>query len=105
MNLTVVVVVWVALGVVTLALALCRKLLSSSESDVVRLRAGEEKEIPKHLALAARLASIDRWGKLLTVVVVSVGIGLGMAYLYLAFNDRASAPALRNLYKQSEPNR
>jgi hypothetical protein len=105
MNLMVVIVVWVVLGVVTLALALYRKLLSSSETDVVHLGAGEEKEIPKQLALAARMDSIDRWGKVLTVVVVSVGICLGMAYLYLAFNDPASAPELRNLYKQSEPNR
>jgi hypothetical protein len=84
MNLTAVVAVWVALGAVTLGLALYRKLLSSSESDVVHLGAGEEKEIPKQLALAAKMASIDRWGKALTVVVVLVGVCLGVAYLYLA---------------------
>jgi hypothetical protein len=105
MNITAAVAFWVALGVLTLALALYRKLLSSSETDVVHLGAGEEKEIPKQLALAARLASIDRWGKVLTVVVVSVGICLGIAYLYFAFNNPESAPALRNLYKQHEPNR
>jgi hypothetical protein len=104
MNLTVV-VVWVALGVVTLALALYRKVLSSKERDVVHLADSEEKEIPKQVALAAKLAWIDRWGKVLTVVVVSGGICLGVAYLYLALNDPASAPALRNLYKQNEPNR
>ena len=105
MNLMAVVVVWVGLGVVTLALALYRKVLSSSESDVVHLGAGEEREIPKQVALAGKLASIDRWGKGLTVVVVAVGICLGVAYLYAAFRDPAGAPALRNLYKQSEPSR
>ena len=105
MNITTLVVIWVGLGVVTLALALYRKVLASSETDVVHLGAGEEKEIPKQFTLAAKLASIDRWGKTLTVVVVLIGICLGTAYLYFALKDPASAPGLRNLYKQSEPNR
>jgi len=104
MNLTTAVAVWVVLGVVTLALALYRKLITATETDIVQLGAGDDKMIVKQLAMAARLASIDRWGKALTVVVVSVGIFLGIAYLYLAFHDPESAPALRNLYKQHGPN-
>ena len=101
MGLTAVVSVWVALGVVTLALALYRKMLSQSETDVIHLGAGEEREIPKQVSLAAKLRVIDRWGKGLTVAVVLIGICLGIGYLYLAFNDPASAPALRNFYKQN----
>jgi len=101
MGLTAVVAVWVMLGVTTLGLALYRKFLSSSESDVVHLGAGEEREIPKQVALAAKLGTVDRWGKGLTVAVVLIGVCLGIGYLYLAFNDPASAPALQNFYKQN----
>ena len=101
MGLTAVIGVWVVLGVITLGLALYRKFLSSSESDVVHLGAGEEREIPKQVELAARLGAIDRWGKGLTVAVVLIGVCLGIGYLYLALNDPASAPALRNFFKQN----
>ena len=35
-------------------------------------------------ALAAKLAVIDKWGKILTIVTFVMGIGIGAVYVYEA---------------------
>ena len=102
MNLTFVVTVWAALGIVTLALAIYRSAFAAhSEEDVVRLGPGEEREIPKQVALAHKMDVIDRWGKILTIVVVVIGLGLAAAYLYQAWLDPSSVPP--NFYRRTTP--
>jgi hypothetical protein len=102
MNLTLIVSVWAAMGVVTLALAIYRSFLSAHyEEDVVHLGAGQEGEIPKQVALAKRMGDIDRWGKVLTLVVVVIGLGLAAAYLYQAWLDPSSVPP--NFYRRTTP--
>ena len=84
-NLTPAVVVWVILAVATLGLALYRKLISASEEDLIHLGPGEERRIPAQVALADKLKTIDRWGKILTVITVLIGLAMAAAYLYQAF--------------------
>jgi uncharacterized membrane protein len=84
-NLTPAVVIWVILAIATLGLALYRKLISASEEDLIRLGPGEERQIPTQVALAARLKTVDRWGKTLTVITVAVGLAMAAVYLYQAF--------------------
>jgi hypothetical protein len=38
------------------------------------------------VALAHRLASIDKWGKTLTIVVAVYGVALAAIYLYQVWN-------------------
>jgi hypothetical protein len=102
MNYTLVVGVWVVLGVATLILAIYRWLLSEhNESDVVHLGPGEEKEIPKQVSLAKKLDTIDRWGKTMTVVIAVMGLGLATAYLYQAFESPNPGP--NNFYRNNTP--
>jgi hypothetical protein len=102
MNLTFVVSIWAVLGIVTLALAIYRSAFSAhSEEDVVHLGPGEEREIPKQVALAHKMDAIDRWGKILTIVVVVIGLGLAAAYLYQAWLDPSSVPP--NFYRRTTP--
>ena len=84
-NLTPAVVVWVILAIATLGLALYRKLISASEEDLIHLGPGEERQIPKQVALEARLRAVDRWGKVLTVITVLIGLGMAAVYLYQQF--------------------
>ncbi len=84
-NLTPAVVIWVVLAIATLGLALYRKLISASEEDLIHLGPGEEKQIPKQMALEARLRAVDQWGKIMTVVTVAVGLVMAAAYLYQQF--------------------
>ncbi len=84
-NLTPVVVIWAALAVATLGLALYRKLVSASEEDLVHLGPGEERHIPEQVALAAKLKRVDRWGKILTVITAAAGLAMAALYLYQAW--------------------
>lgn len=84
-NLTPAIVIWALLAIATLGLALYRKLISASEEDLIHLGPGEERQIPQQVALATRLQTVDRWGKILTVVTVAVGLLVAAVYLYQAF--------------------
>ncbi len=84
-NLTPAVVIWIVLAIATLGLALYRKLISASEEDLIHLGPGEERQIPEQVALATKLKTIDRWGKILTVITVVVGLAMAAVYLYQQF--------------------
>lgn len=90
--MTPIVMIWVVLGVVTLGLALYRKLITANEEDLVHLADGEERQIPEQVSLARKLEAIDRYGKILTIVTVALGVAIGIAYMYQAWNDPGSVP-------------
>jgi hypothetical protein len=92
MSDTVLVILWVALGLATLGLAGYRKLVTRGERDVLHLRESEKEEIPQQVALFSRLQRIDRWGKTLTVVTLVAGLGLAGMFLYRAWQDPGSVP-------------
>ncbi len=98
-DLTPFVAIFVVLSAITLGLALYRKVVSSSEEDVVHLGPGEERAIPVQVQLAQKLSVIDRWGKTLTVVTLLLGIGIGCGYLYKAWLDPSSVP--NNFYRRN----
>ena len=84
-NFTPYLVVWSLLALVVLFLAIYRKNLSSKEDDSLHLNSGGA--VYAQESLAARLAVIDKWGKLLTVVVVIAGIALASWYVYYVWTD------------------
>lgn len=101
MNFTLVVGLWMVLGIVTLVLAIYRWTLTAhQESDVVHLGPGEEKEIPRQVSLAQKMNTIDRWGKAMTVVTAVIGLALATAYLYQAWENPHPGP--NNFYRNTE---
>jgi len=101
MNVTLIVALWMVLGIATLGLAVYRWVLSAhNEHDVVHLGAGEEKEIPRQVTLARKMNTIDRWGKTMTIVTAAVGLALATAYLYQAWESPNPGP--NNFYRNSE---
>ncbi len=97
-DITPFVAAFLVLGVVTLLLAAYRWKVTETEEDVVRLAPGEEREIPRQVALATRVSGIDRLGKTLTVVTLVLGIGISCAYLYKAWLDPAPT---NNFYRNN----
>ena len=81
-------IVWAALTLSVIGLALFRKFTSHySEDDLLHLAAGEEKLIPKQFAVAHKLDKIDAWGKALTVVAGALGLVLVATMLYDAWQQ------------------
>ena len=85
MSFTAFAVLFVVLVVATAAIALYRKFVSMHEDDMIHICAGEEKLIPQQIAVAKKLAFLDRWGETLTVITAAYGLILGAMYLYQRF--------------------
>jgi heme/copper-type cytochrome/quinol oxidase subunit 2 len=75
---------WGVLALIVASLIVYRKAVANREDDSMHLEgnvAGEQ------MVLAHKLEVIDRWGKLLTIVVVVYGIALTAVYLYQTWNN------------------
>jgi len=74
------IVLWAVLAAVVLVLAFWRRIVSASENDAIHVT--QTGEAQQQLTLAHRLEQIDKWGKILTVVVVVFGLILASVYFY-----------------------
>ena len=81
-------IVWAALTLLLIGLALYRKFESHlHEDDLVHLAEGEARYIPNQVATARLLDKIDDWGKTLTVVDAVFGLTLLAIFLYNAWQE------------------
>jgi heme/copper-type cytochrome/quinol oxidase subunit 2 len=82
-NLMPYAIFWGVLAIVVVFLIIYRKQIASHEDDSIHL----EGSVPtQQVALAHRLAAIDKWGKTLTIVVAVYGVALAAIYLYQVWN-------------------
>ncbi len=79
-------IVWAALTVFVIALALVRKFTSMKEDDIVHL-SGPEAAISQQVTVAHKLDKIDHWGKLLTVADIVFGVVLAVVTLYNTYQN------------------
>jgi len=82
MTFTFGVAVFLAMTVITMGLALYRKLLTMHEDDYIHLGPSGDRLIPEQRTMAHRMHSVDVWGEMLTAVTLFVGLLLGAVYLY-----------------------
>jgi len=81
-------IVWSALTLFLIGLALYRKFESHvHEDDLLHLAEGEAKLIPNQVSTARLLDRIDSWGKRLTIVDVVFGVTLAAVFLYNAWQE------------------
>ncbi len=83
--LTINAVIWVVLAAIVGSLALYRKFVSREEVDLIHLGDRESQAISEQVTFAHRLEAIDRWGKILTIVVIAYGMAIAALYLYTAW--------------------
>ena len=78
-NLLPYAIFWGVLAIAVVALILYRRSVASREDDSIHL----EGTVPgDQVTLLHKLDMIDRWGKMLTVIVVVIGLVLAGIYLY-----------------------
>ena len=78
-------VTWAILALVIIALAVYRTTIGKTEDATIHVLESDIGNVPAQVAVAQRLAVIDRWGKILTVVTVVYGVLLAVVYGYLSF--------------------
>lgn len=72
-------VAWGALAIAVIALAFFRKAIAAKEDDMVHL-SGESVAINRQMETARKLEALDKWGKILTIVLLVTGAVLGILY-------------------------
>ncbi|MBI4892969.1 MAG: hypothetical protein HY821_20260 [Acidobacteria bacterium] len=79
LNLLPYAIAWSVLAVIVIVLAIARKSVSSHEDDSIHLSGGEA-SVSEQVVTAKKLDSIDRWGKILTVLLAVSGAALAIIY-------------------------
>jgi len=83
-------ILWVILAVALIALVIYRRLIAVEEDDSLHIGPGEESKVLQQTALAKKLDVIDRWWKILTIVVIVYGLALAVIYGYVTFMASSS---------------
>jgi hypothetical protein len=78
---------WGVLTTVVVILAIYRRRLDLRVDETIHVLDSQASAIPAQAEMAKKLAVIDRWGKILTVLSVLYLLGIAAAYIYSSFND------------------
>jgi cytochrome b subunit of formate dehydrogenase len=84
-------IAWVILGGVVATLAFMRKAIASKEDDSLHLAGGGAVIVDQQASIAKRLEAVDRWGKLLTIVLAVSGLILAIIYGVQIWNQATNA--------------
>ncbi len=79
MNLMPFIASWAVLATIVLALAIYRYFIARNEDDYIHV---DGAHVSNQEALAHRLDAIDRWGKLLTIIVAAYAVVIGGLFMY-----------------------
>jgi hypothetical protein len=78
---------WIALAGLVTGLAIYRRWLFTRTDEILHM--GDESQIAKQATMAQRLDIIDRWGKIMTVIVALYGVLLAAIYFYQYWTESA----------------
>ena len=77
------IVLWCLLAFTVLALFVWRKIVASKEDDNLHVLDGASAvKSSEQLVVAQKLDLIDKWGKIVTIIVVVYGVILAGAYVW-----------------------
>lgn len=85
-------IAWGALAIVVLILALMRRQVSAREDDSLHLASGEAAMVTDQVQMAKRLDIIDKWGKLLTILLAVSGVALGSVWALRLWEEVSRTP-------------
>ena len=84
MNLFPFAVLWLILVIALIVVALYRQIIVRGEVDLLHFQEGQEKKIEEQVARASKVQVIDRYCKILGIVLTIYSVLLGAAYIYSA---------------------
>ncbi len=88
-------IAWSVLAVIVAVLAILRRGVASHEDDTIHLSGGGAPAMAEEqLAIAKKLATLDRWGKILTVLLAISGLALGIWYGLMVWEATSKANLL-----------
>jgi hypothetical protein len=82
MSLIPFVVIWAVLATVVLVLAIQRMRIAGRSDELLHVQEAEDPLVYQQEEVAKKLEVVDRWGKILTIIVAATGLLLAVAFLY-----------------------
>lgn len=82
MNFTLIVIVWSAMALLVLMIAVYRKVVARQEDSILHLHSNEGSLVQHQAEVAHRLELIDRFGKSATIAVSLLGLAIAAVYFY-----------------------
>jgi hypothetical protein len=80
-------IIWAVLATVTIILAVYRRRVDQKADDMLHVLDSETQITANQVVVAKKIQGIDRWGKVLTVVVALYLLGIVGYYLFSLFTD------------------
>ena len=84
---------WVFMAAIVIGLAIYRNIVARSEDDSLHVRDTDASLVGQQVILGRKLATLDRWGEIFTIVVVILGVLLAASYLYNNLQNSSKIPA------------
>ncbi len=84
---------WVVLALIVMGFAIRRGMVGRQDDETVHLADREAGMIARQTMVERKLRTIDRWGKLLTVIAVVYGLALLGFYIYGVWLAGTKPPA------------
>lgn len=92
MNFAPYLATWIPLAVFVGALALYRNMLASHEDETIHVLESDAPAAAAQAKLSRKLQIVERWGKLLTIVVILYGLVIAGMYFYLMWQQGSQLP-------------
>ncbi len=87
-GLIIAAVIWGVLGVALLLLVFYRSRVSAHEDDTLHV-SHDTNLVSEQAVLASKLGAVDKWGKILTIILVVYGLALAGYYIATTMADSA----------------
>lgn len=80
-------IAWAVLAVVVLVLAIARMFVAGKEDDALHVSDANTVAVMEQKATFEKLNAIEKWGKLLTILMAVTGLVLLGAYIYVLWME------------------
>lgn len=81
--------VWAALTTVVAFLAIYRRKINSGADETLHVLDAEAGAVSNQIVVSKKLAVVDRWGKILTILAALYLLGIAAMYIYSMLQDQS----------------
>jgi hypothetical protein len=82
-------IVWAALTTVVAFLAIYRRRIRAGADETLHVLDAEAGAVSNQITVAKKLAVVDRWGKILTILAALYLLGIAAMYIYSMLQDQS----------------
>ena len=82
-------IAWAALTTVVVFLAIYRKKINSGADETLHVLDAEVGAVANQVEVSKKLAVVDRWGKILTILSALYLLGIAAMYIYSVLSDQS----------------